>query len=148
MNIKVHEISQVTCVPITYRCQGIRRKPVLMGKWGKRILCAFILGKLRSDNIQGQILPPPVYAIGFHTGVTGQLEFLRCLCKSKFTGEQTLKALLKAKPFSPVTSQESIFFCSGTMLPEKPRSRDFCSQPICPQGAETQSEQLPIVLAR
>lgn len=104
MNIKVHEISQVTCVLITHRCQGIRRKPVLTGKWGKRILRVLILGKLRSDNIQGQILPPHVYATGFHTGVTGQLESLRCLRTRKFTGEQTLKALLKAQPFSPFSS--------------------------------------------
>lgn len=144
MNIKVHEISQVTCVLITYHCQSIRRKPVLTRrKQGKWILCVFILGKLRFDNIQGQILPLHVYATGFctqerHANSIPYAVFVR----RKFTGEQTnSQSFAKGKAIFPrVTLQESIFFCSGMMLPEKQRNRDFCTQPICSQGTETQSQ--------
>lgn len=143
MNIKVHVISQVTCALITYHCQRVRRKPVLTRrKWGKGILCAFTLGKLRFDNIQGQILPPCLYAMGFRTQEqqTNSIPYT-VFVKRKFTGKQTnSQSFAKGKAiFSRVTLQESICFCSGTMLPEKPRNRDFCTQPVCSRSTQSQS---------
>lgn len=140
MNMKVHEISQVACVLIAYRCQSIRRKPVLpRRKWGKWVLCLFMLGKLRFGDIQGQILPPCTYTVGFRTqGRPANSIPCAIVVKRKFTGDQKpLQALLKGKAiFSRVTLQELIFFSSVT-LPELPRTRDFCTQPVCCRGAPT-----------
>lgn len=95
------------------------------------------VGKLGFANIQGQILPPCIYAIGFCTQERqGNSIPYAVFVKRKFPGEQTnSQSFAKGKAiFSRVALQESIFLCSGRMLPEKPHSRDFCTQPISPQG--------------
>lgn len=73
-----------------------------------------------------------------HAGATGKLDSLRHRCKKKvYRRPKASPSFAKGKAiFSRVTLQELIFF-SSVMLPELPRTRDFCTQPVCCRGAPT-----------